>query len=271
MLYDKALEASEYIKTIITDIPKTAVILGSGLSNLANKLENKIVINYEDIPNFPTATVDGHGNSLICGTLNGTPILAFTGRFHFFEGYSMRELSFPVFMLKPLGVENLIVTNSAGGVNTEYKPGSIMIINDFINFVSDNPLRGDIDKRFGERFTDMSEPFSTKLIDIAKSVGKEHDIELNEGVYAYFQGPYYETKAEIRMARIAGADTVGMSTVPETIAANHIGLNVLGFSCVTVMACGIDDVKLSHEEVLEVANEISKKLTIIVENVVSKI
>ncbi len=256
-MYDKARESAKYIESKMNLKPKIAVILGSGLGDLACVIENKEYINYKDIPNFPQSTVVGHEGRLVLGEIRGVAVLAMQGRFHYFEGYTMKEVAYPVFVMKLLGIEKLIVTNACGGINTSFSPGTLMIITDFINLVSDNPLIGINDERFGPRFPDMSEPYKLELIDKAKKVADEIGVEYKEGVYAGFMGPYYETAAEIRAIGRQGADAVGMSTVPETIAANYLGIEVLGISCITNMATGIQKQKHSHARVIEIAKKAS--------------
>lgn len=256
-MYDKARESVKYIESKMNLKPKIAVILGSGLGDLADAIENKEYINYKDIPNFPQSTVVGHEGRLVLGEIKGVAVLAMQGRFHYFEGYTMKEVAYPVFVMKLLGIEKLIVTNACGGINTSFSPGTLMIITDFINLVSDNPLIGINDERFGPRFPDMSEPYKLELIDKAKKVADEIGVEYREGIYAGFMGPYYETAAEIRAIGGQGADAVGMSTVPETIAANYLGIEVLGISCITNMATGIQKQKHSHARVIEIAKKAS--------------
>lgn len=269
-MFDKVRETVEYIESKVKLKPKVGVILGSGLGDIVNNIEEKQYIDYKDIPNFPQSTVEGHEGRLVFGKIKGVEVLAMQGRFHYYEGYTMKEVAYPVYAMQQLGVEKLIVTNSCGGINTSFKPGTLMIIKDFINLFGDNPLIGTNDKRFGTRFPDMSEPYKLELIDKAKKIADEIGIEYKEGVYAGFMGPYYETAAEIVSIGRQGADAVGMSTVPETIAANYLGIDVLGISCITNMATGIQKVKHSHERVVETAKKTSidfcKWVTKIIEN-----
>jgi len=270
-MYKKVVESVDYLKTKISSSPKIGIILGSGLGALVDSIENKVEIDYEDIPNFPLATVEGHGGKLIFGEINNKEVVCLSGRFHFYEGYTMKEVTFPVYVFKVLGVENIIVTNSCGGINTELSPGSLMIIDDFINLMGTNPLIGKNDERFGPRFPDMTEPYSYELINKAKEVADSLNIKYSEGVYAGFFGPYYETRAEIRMIGRMGADAVGMSTVPETIVANHLGMKVFGVSCITNMATGIQKMKHSHANVVDVANKASANLCTWIEAFIAKI
>ena len=260
-MYNQALEAKKYIEKRMINNPKTAIVLGSGLTSIMDELENKVEMKYEDIPNFKTSTVKGHTSKLISGTLNGKDVLLMSGRFHFYEGYTMKEITFPIYVFKLLGIENIILTNSCGGINTEkLSPGTIMVINDFINLMPSNPLMGENDERFGPRFPDMTEPYNVHLREIAHSKAKDLNITYVEGIYAGFMGPYYETKAEIEMIKRMGSDAVGMSTVPETIVGHYLGLNVLGFATITNMATGIQKVKHSHDNVVKVASLASQKL-----------
>lgn len=256
-MYDKVCETVKYIEDRVSRKPKVAIILGSGLGALVDQLENVEAIDYKDIPNFPQSTVEGHEGRLVFGHLNGVEVLAMQGRFHYYEGYTMKEVTYPVYVMKLLGVEKVIVTNSCGGINTDFKPGTLMIIKDFINLMNNNPLIGVNDKRFGTRFPDMSEPYKKDLIKQAEEIAEELNIEYKKGIYAGFMGPYYETAAEIVAFGRMGADAIGMSTVPETIAANYLGMEVLGISCITNMATGIQKQKHSHANVVETANKAS--------------
>lgn len=269
-MYNKALEAKNYIAEKISNNPKTAIVLGSGLTSIMDELENKIEIEYTEIPNFKTSTVKGHTSKLISGTLNNKEVLLMSGRFHFYEGYSMKDITFPIYVFKLLGIENLILTNSCGGINTDkLSPGSIMVVNDFINLMPSNPLIGTNDERFGPRFPDMTEPYSLELRAIAKKVADKLAIPYIEGIYTGFSGPYYETKAEIQMIKTMGSDAVGMSTVPETIVSHYLGINTMAFATITNMATGIQKVKHSHDNVVKVANEASKKLANWIKEVVA--
>jgi purine-nucleoside phosphorylase len=259
-MYNKIMESVEYIRSKVNRKPKIAVILGSGLGDLVNSVEDMEDISYENIPNFPISTVKGHEGKLVFGKVNGVEVLLMQGRFHYYEGYTMKEVTYPVYVMKQLGVEKIIVTNACGGINTNFEPGTLMLIKDFINLFGDNPLIGINDDRLGTRFPDMSEPYKLELIDKAKKIADELEIKYGEGVYAGFMGPYYETAAEIVMIGRHGADAVGMSTVPETIVANYLGMEVLGIACITNMATGIQKVKHSHERVVETAKKASVDL-----------
>lgn len=250
-------ESAQYIKERMGEIkPKIAIVLGSGLGVLSEEIQNKIVIKYQDIPNFPVSTVAGHAGELIIGMLENIPVIAMNGRFHYYEGYDLKEATLPVRVFKLLGVEELILTNAAGGINTNYKPGDFMIIKDHLSFFAESVLRGKNDDEFGPRFPDMSETYNRERITKLEEIIKKHTGVAHVGVYAYMKGPTYETPAEIKALRILGADAVGMSTVPEAVVANHCNIKVSAISCITNMAAGILDRKLSHEEVKETADRV---------------
>lgn len=250
-------EAVQYIKQKIGDRkPDTAIILGSGLGVLKDDIENKVVIEYKDIPEFPISTVEGHAGELIIGELSGKTIIAMNGRFHYYEGYDIKQTVFPIRVFALLGVKNIILTNAAGGINTNIKEGSFMIINDHLSFFTEPVLRGKNEDEFGVRFPDMSEVYDKQEREKMKAIIKKHTGIALEGVYAYTKGPSYETPAEIRTLRILGADAVGMSTVPEAVVARHSGMKVVAVSCITNMAAGVSNKKLSHEEVKETADRV---------------
>lgn len=255
---EKIKESIEAINKKTDYIPKIGLILGSGLGSLADKIEDPIKIKYEDIPNFPKSTVEGHAGQLVIGKLAGKIVVAMQGRFHFYEGYPLRDVTFPVRVMIGLGVESLIVTNAAGAVNTDFQPGDLMIISDHINHTGENPLMGENLDELGPRFVDMSNAYDKEYIEIAKKSAKKQALDIKTGVYTWFTGPTYETAAEVRMARILGGDAVGMSTVPETIVANHQGVKVLGISCITNMATGILDQPLNHDEVVETSMRVKE-------------
>jgi purine-nucleoside phosphorylase len=267
----KIIEASNYIKSKIGEIPDTAIILGSGLGPLANEVNNEVFINYKDIPFFPISTVVGHEGRFVYGDIDGKKVIMMQGRFHFYEGYDMNKVTMPVLVLKHLGIKNLIVTNAAGGVNKNFKPGNLMIINDHINHAGTNPLIGKNIEEFGPRFPDMSSAYNKEFIKLAQEAAVKNNINVVNGVYIMFTGPSYETPAEIRMARTLGGDAVGMSTVPEVIIANYCGLSVLGISCITNMAAGILDQPLSHLEVIETSNKVSNEFKVLVKSILSMI
>ena len=268
--YEKYQESANYIKEKIGSLnPKIAIILGSGLGVLKDEFEEKIVIKYNEIPNFPVSTVEGHAGELIIGKLNGKEIIAMNGRFHYYEGYDLKETTFPERVFKLLGIEKLIITNAAGGVNKEYVAGDFMVINDYLSFFAESVLRGKNLEEFGDRFPDMSETFDKDLSKKLKGVINKHTGRAQEGVYAYMKGPTFETPAEIRALRILGADAVGMSTVPEAIIAHHCGIKCVGVSCITNMAAGVLDEKLSYDDVKQTAEKVKIKFKEIVKEYIS--
>lgn len=270
MFYNQVSESVEFLKEKGVNSVQIGVILGSGLGSLVESVHNRIDIPYQDIPHFPLSQVEGHAGQLVYGSIGDKSVLMMQGRFHYYEGFSMKEVTYPIYCMKLLGITHLIVTNACGAINEELQPGDIMLIDDFINGVSDNPLRGVNDERFGVRFPDMSTPYDPKLQELAHELFNS-DKPLKKGVYAYFQGPYYESKAEIQMYKRLGADAIGMSTVPETIVGNYLGLKVLGLSCITNMATGIRKTKHSHQEVVEIAQLTSQKLTQLVKSIIENI
>ncbi len=259
----KVIEAAAYVKKMADGKGlkiDTAVILGSGLGALADLIEDKLEINYADIPHFPVSTVKGHSGRLILGTLDGRAIMAMKGRFHYYEGYHMRDVTFPVRVMSELKVTDLVVTNAAGGINRSFKVGDLMIISDHINFFGTNPLIGPNVEEWGARFPDMSEAYSKDMIELCEKTACDEKIRVVKGVYAGFTGPSYETPAEIRFLKVVGADAVGMSTVPEVIVARHAGIkNILGISCITNTVNGETKIEATHEEVVEAAAGASEK------------
>jgi len=253
-LFSKMEEAKRKIESMTGHQPEIGLILGSGLGDLAKEIEEATVIPYRDIPHFPVSTVEGHAGQLVIGKLAGKTVAAMQGRFHFYEGYSQREVVFPVYVMKALGIRVLVATNAAGGMNKDFKPGDLMVISDHINFTGSNPLIGPNEEEIGLRFPDMSDAYSQELRKVVFHVAEKHGICLQQGVYAAISGPAYMTPAELIMLRNLGADAVGMSTAPEVIAASHAGLKVLGISCITDMAIGEELEPLTHEQVVEVAN-----------------
>lgn len=251
----------ECIREITDRQPKIAITLGSGLGDFATKLKNTVEIPYEKIEGFPTPTVKGHAGKLIFGTYYGIEVVVIDGRVHFYEGYSQDEVVIPVRVMKKLGVKTIILSNAAGGVNFDYKPGDIMLISDHINYSGSNPLIGQNIDEFGPRFPDMSDVYNEQLRTSIKKKCEEENIKLQEGVYMMFNGPSFETPAEIRMARTLGADAVGMSTVPEAIVARHSGMNVIGMSLITNMAAGMLKQKLNHKEVLDEGKKAEERFT----------
>lgn len=260
MFYEKVKESADYILSRITQQPTIGIILGSGLGALGDTIEEKEVIPYKEIPGFPQSTVAGHAGNLVIGKIGGQTVAAMQGRFHYYEGFELKEVTYPLYVMRLLGIENLIVTNASGGINPAYQPGDLALITDHMNMVGLNPLIGPNDERFGVRFPDMSDAYCAELREKAARVANEMGLKYQEGVYALMTGPSYETAAEIRALSVMGADMVGMSTVPETIVANYLGMKVLGISCVTNMATGIAKEKHSHEQVVKTADEASEKL-----------
>lgn len=249
--------------------PETAIILGTGLGSLVHEITNAYEINYKDIPNFPVSTVEGHSGKLIFGKLGDKDIMAMQGRFHFYEGYSMKEVTFPVRVMRELGIKTLFVSNAAGGMNPGFSIGDLMIITDHINFFPEHPLRGkNID--YGPRFPDMSEAYSKELIAKAIEIAKEKNIKVQQGIYIGTQGPTFETPAEYKMFRILGADAVGMSTVPEVIVANHCGIRVFGISVITDLGLEGKIVEVSHEEVQKAADAAQPKMTTIMRELINR-
>lgn len=253
--------AADFIIKNVTKVPVKAIILGSGLGDLADEVSNPVILNYSDIPGFPTSTAPGHKGRLVIGELDGVNVLLMQGRFHYYEGYEMSTVVFPIRVMKLLGIKNLLVTNAAGGINKEFTPGDLMIITDHLSMFCRNPLIGANYSDFGPRFNDMSDPYNKDVTDNIKQAGKEIGIQLKEGVYAYMSGPSYETPAEIRALRSLGADAVGMSTVPEVITAIHGGIKVLGISCITNMASGILDQPLDGDEVIATGKKVKDKFS----------
>lgn len=260
MFYDKVTESAAYIRRRISQPPTVGIILGSGLGGLVDIMADKTVIPYGEIPHFPQSHVAGHAGNLVIGRIGQTIVAAMQGRFHFYEGFAMKEVTYPIYVMKLLGVESLLVTNACGGINPAFAPGDLMLLTDYLNMLGTNPLIGENDERFGVRFPDMSEPYAHALIEKAERAAAKLGISYRKGVYAIFPGPCYETAAEIRAYARLGADAIGMSTVPETIAANYLGMQVLGIACITNMATGIAREKHTHEAVMRIANESSERL-----------
>lgn len=252
-MWDKIQETVQYIKDKTNCTPEYGVILGSGLGSFTDDIEIEFTLPYTEIPNFPVSTVEGHQGALVFGKIGGRNVVAMQGRFHFYEGYDMKEVTFPVRVMKYLGVQKLIVSNASGGVNPNYQVGSIVILKDQINMMPEHPLRGKNDERLGPRFVNMSEPFSKKMIGKAKEIAGSLGIEVQDGVYLGLQGPTFETLAEYGMVKRLGADCVGMSTVPEVIVARHMELETFGISVITDMGNAESIETISHAEVLEAA------------------
>lgn len=271
MELSKVMESINFIKSKVDFVPEVGVILGSGLGEMADKIENRKIVKYSEIPNLPTSTVPGHAGQFVFGKLNGKNVICMQGRIHYYEGYDIENIALPVYIMKYLGIKTLIVTNAAGGVNTSYEPGDLMIIKDHINFAFKNPLIGKNDESIGERFPDMSKTYTPELIKLTQSISKKLNMKVQVGTYFWMTGPCFETPAEIKMIRILGGDAVGMSTVPEVIAAAHCKLNVLGISCITNMAAGILDQPLNHKEVIETSNKVKDKFSALLTEVIGKL
>ena len=268
-LMDKLAQSAEYIVGRIGDEKvDIAIVLGSGLGDLADSLEDAVVVDYHDIPHFPVSTVPGHKGRLVAGRLEGRRVLCMQGRFHYYEGWSLQEVVYPVQTFHVMGIDRLFLTNAAGCVNTSWGPGNLMLITDHIKLMGDSPLRGRNPDGLGPRFFDMSTTWDKEAQDVARSAARKCGTTLREGVYMLFGGPQFETPAEVRLARILGADAVGMSTVPEAIAASHMGMRTLGISCLTNMGAGILDQKLNHEEVLETGERVKGAFTALVREIV---
>ena len=250
--------------------PQIGLVLGSGLGDMADSIEDAVIIDYHDIPHFPVSTVPGHKGRLVIGKLEGKLVLCMQGRFHYYEGYSMDEVVYPIRTMKMLGINGLFLTNAAGCVNTEWRPGDLMLISDHIKLIADNPLRGKNPDELGARFFDMTQAYDKNLLSIAEKAAEDIKIGVRKGVYMLFTGPSFETAAEVRFARLAGADAVGMSTVPEAIAASHMRMHTIGISCLTNMAAGILDQPLNHEEVLETGERVKKTFSALVRKVVKR-
>ncbi|SHK05140.1 purine-nucleoside phosphorylase [Clostridium cavendishii DSM 21758] len=270
-LMNKIKEAADFILSKSKYKPQIGLILGSGLGAIADQIEDAEYYSYNELPNFPVSTVEGHAGRLVIGKFQGKEVVAMQGRFHFYEGYNMSQVTFPIRVMKLIGVEKVIVTNAAGAVNTSYKPGDLVLISDHINFSGTNPLIGGNLSDFGTRFPDMSEAYNKELRAKVREIANGLGIDLKDGVYAMFTGPTYETPAEVRMARVMGADAVGMSTVPEVIVANHSGMKVLGISCMTNMAAGILEQPLNHQEVMETSEMVREKFINLMTNVIKEI
>jgi len=255
-LYTRAERAAQTILTRISLQPRIAVVLGSGLGDFADELQNAVAIPYAEIPGFPTSTAQGHAGRLVVGTIAEVPVLAMQGRVHFYEGYSLAEVTFPIRTFGLLGIQRLVLTNAAGGIDTELRQGSLMLISDHLNLMGVNPLRGPNDPRFGPRFPDMSEVYDRGYQEMIVEEAHEMGLEVRRGIYAGLSGPSYETPAEIRLLRTLGADAVGMSTVPEAIVARQMGIKVLGISCITNLAAGVIDQPIDHNEVMDIGQKV---------------
>jgi purine-nucleoside phosphorylase len=269
-MIEKIKASAAYIQAKITQIPEFGIILGSGLGNLANDIELSVALDYGDIPHFPVSTVFGHKGRLLFGTLGGRQVVVMQGRFHYYEGYSMQEVTFPVRVMKMLGVQKLIVSNAAGGLNPEQELGDLMIIKDHINLFPENPLRGKNDESLGPRFPDMSQVYDLQMISTAKEVMHESGIKVQEGVYVGTAGPTFETPSEYRYMRIIGGDAVGMSTVPEVIVARHMNMDVFAISVITDLGVIGKIQEISHEEVVAAAKGAEPKMARVVSELIKR-
>ncbi len=270
-MWDKLQQTVGFIQSKINSTPEFGVILGSGLGGFTNDIDIQITIPYSEIPNFPVSTVEGHKGALVFGTIGEKHVVAMQGRFHYYEGYDMHTVTFPVRVMKLLGVSKLIVSNASGGVNPEYKVGSIVIIKDHINMMPEHPLRGKNDSRLGPRFVNMSEPYSRAMIKKIKEIAYELEIDVKDGVYLGLQGPTFETLAEYRMVKALGADCVGMSTVPEVIVARHMELETLGVSVITDMGSEESIGTITHAEVLEAARKAEPKVRQLIREFIARV
>lgn len=268
-MLEKIKETASFLKQRMHTNPKTAIILGTGLGSLVNEITDKYEIKYEEIPNFPVSTVEGHSGKLIFGKLGNKDIMAMQGRFHYYEGYNMKEVTFPIRVMRELDIETLFVSNASGGTNPDFEIGDLMIITDHINHFPEHPLRGK-NISYGPRFPDMSEAYSKELISKALDIAKEKGIKVQQGVYVGTQGPTFETPAEYKLFRIFGADAVGMSTVPEVIVANHCGIKVFGISVVTDLGVEGKIVEVTHEDVQKAADEAQPKMTTIMRELINR-
>jgi purine-nucleoside phosphorylase len=270
-LYERAEHANRIIRSRTTVEPRIAVVLGSGLGGFADDFDEAVAIPYEDIPGFVRSTAQGHAGRLVIGKVESVPVLAMQGRVHYYEGYSLEEVTFPVRTFGLLGIKTLILTNAAGGINVQLTQGALMVITDHLNLMGVNPLRGPNDERFGPRFPDMSTVYSPELQELVVEEAKAINLEVRRGIYGALSGPSYETPAEIHLLRGLGADAVGMSTVPEAIVARHMGLEVLGISCITNMAAGISDEPINHEEVMATGDRVRATFTELLQRVIGAI
>ena len=270
-LYARAEQAARTIRARAGDEARVALVLGSGLGQFADDFENGVPIPYAEIPGFVSSTAEGHVGRLVIGKVDQVPVIAMQGRVHFYEGYSLEEVTLPVRAFKLLGVETLVLTNAAGGIDVELSQGALMVISDHLNLMGVNPLRGPNDSRFGPRFPDMTEVYSRRLQEIVTEEARFLGIEIRRGIYAGLAGPSYETPAEIHMLRAFGVDAVGMSTVPEAIVARQMGIDVVGISCITNMAAGISDQPIDHQEVMETGNSVRIAFSQLLRRVIARL
>src|SRR5437867_2149871 len=270
-LYDRADKAARFIRSRSKADVSIAIVLGSGLGGFADELTQATPIPYTEIPGFARATVEGHAGRLVIGNAGDVPVAAMQGRFHFYEGYSLEEVTFPIRVLKLLGVQTLVLTNAAGTLNIEFTPGSLMVISDHLNLLGDNPLRGENDERFGPRFPDLTNTYGRELQDIVVNEANAMGLEVRRGIYAALAGPSYETPAEIHMVRTLGADAVGMSTVPEAIVARHMNMQVVGISCITNLAAGVSDRPVDHSQVISTGERVREQFTELLRRVIARL
>ncbi len=267
----RAAETATVIRSAVPDVASIALVLGSGLGTLVEGLSGRVTIPYANLPHFPVPTVIGHEGNLVAGNLDGASLIALQGRFHYYEGHSLRDVTFPIRVLQTLGVRTLILTSATGGIRADLRPGNLVCLSDHLNLIGSNPLRGPHDERLGTRFPDMTEVYSKKLRSLAREEGRRLGINVIPGVYACLPGPSYETPAEIKMLQTLGADVVGMSTVPEAIVARHAGMDVLALALVTNAAAGVSAAAISHQEVLEAGKKATPMLGKLIRRVVLRI
>jgi len=270
-LYERAEHASRVIRARTKLEPRIAIVLGSGLGSFADDFDDAVGIPYEEIPGFARSTAQGHAGRLVIGKVDTVPVVAMQGRVHYYEGYSLEQVTFPIRTFSLLGVKTLILTNASGGINVELSQGTLMVISDHLNLMGDNPLRGPNEERFGPRFPDMSAVYSPELQALVVEESRAIGVDVRRGIYGALSGPSYETPAEIHLLRTLGADAVGMSTVPEAIVARHMGLEVLGISCITNMAAGISDEPINHEEVMATGDRVREAFAQLLRGVVGRI
>ncbi|MBT3983614.1 MAG: purine-nucleoside phosphorylase [Bacteriovoracaceae bacterium] len=270
-MYEKLKQTCDFIKSKTSSVPKVGLVLGSGLGAYIQRIENQTILTYEELPNFLPCSVEGHEGRLILGTVDGVEVAVLQGRLHAYEGHSMEQIVFPVRVLATLGIEVLVLTNASGGINMDYSPGDLVLLSDHINLMGKNPLVGPNISELGPRFPDMTQAYSEEIIQIMKESATEIGLNIKTGIYCSLLGPTYETPAEIRMLKTIGADMVGMSTVPESIAGNHLGLKVCGISCITNMAAGIAKHKLNHDEVKEEALKVMETFSSLLTKSMKKI
>lgn len=268
-LYDQVQASVKWLRERIPGVPEVAMILGSGLGALCDEFEDAVALSYGEIPGFSESAVEGHAGQLVYGKLSGKNVVAMQGRVHYYEGWSLEEVTFPVRVFGLWGIPYLLVTNSAGGANPDYQPGELMVITDHLNLTGENPLRGANDERFGPRFPDMSYAYDPEFRQVIVAAGESLGLALRQGVYAGLSGPSYETPAEIRMIQKLGGDAVGMSTVPEVIVANHSGMTCAGISCITNLAAGLGTERLNHDEVKETADRVRDQFGALVKKTVA--